>query len=98
MKLYIVVLKSLSAGLKAAQACHAMFAFTQAYPVKTKEWSEHNNIVVLEHDDLPALADMLDGLNLSAVRFHEPDMDDQLTAICVEPSAWRHVSSLKLAG
>ncbi len=32
MKLYIVVLKSLSAGLKCAQACHAMHAFIAAHP------------------------------------------------------------------
>ena len=98
MKLYIIVLKSLSSGLKAAQACHAMFAFTQAYPVKTKEWAEHNNIVILEADDLPQVADLLDVLNLSSVRFHEPDLDDQLTAVCVEPAARRHVADLRLAG
>lgn len=49
MKLYLVVLKSLSTGMKAAQACHAMFAFTQTYPEATERWRHDNNIVVLEH-------------------------------------------------
>ena len=49
-KLYIIVLKSLSSGLKAAQACHAITAFTFAHPEKARDWFENsNNIVVLEH-------------------------------------------------
>ena len=29
--------------------------------------------------------------------FHEPDLDNELTAICVEPAAWKQLSSVKLA-
>ena len=97
MKLYIIVSRALSTGLKCAQACHAMHAFTLAYPDITREWEESNNVVVLEHDDLPSLAGTLEAMGLSLARFHEPDMDDALTAICVEPSARRHVSTLRLA-
>lgn len=98
MKLYIIVRETLTAGLKAAQACHAAIAFTQAYPEKTREWMPDNNIVVLEHSDMDGLASVLEGMGLDLVRFHEPDLDDQLTAICVEPAARRHVSTLRLAG
>lgn len=49
MKLYIIVHPALSTGLKCAQACHALFAFTQTYPLKTLAWAKDNNIVVLEH-------------------------------------------------
>lgn len=96
-KLYIIVLKSLSTGLKAAQACHALHAFTQTYPDITRAWEADNNIVVLEHDDLLTTAEMLEGLGHSLVRFHEPDMDDALTAICVEPAAKKRLSGLRLA-
>lgn len=96
MKLFIIVKSTLSAGLKAAQAVHAAVAFTQAFPEKTAQWQPDNNVVVLEHESMPALADMLEALGLSLVRFHEPDLDDALTAICVEPAAKRHVAKLKL--
>lgn len=98
MKLYIVVSNSLSAGLKCAQACHAMHAFTLAHPDATREWEAHNNIVVLEHGDIPGTADMLEALGLRLSRFHEPDLDDALTAICVEPAGGRQLSTLRLAG
>ena len=97
MKLYIIVKKTLSAGLKAAQACHAMHAFTQAYPDITKEWEEHNNIVILQHDDPGDLGEVLEAMELALVRFYEPDLGGQLTAICVEPSARKHLTKLPLA-
>ena len=97
MKLYLIVMRSLSAGMKAAQACHAMHAFTQAHPAITAEWQRDNNIVVLEHDNIAERAEDLERRGYTLVRFHEPDLDDALTAICVEPAAWRHVSSLRLA-
>jgi hypothetical protein len=97
MKLYIVVAAALSVGLKAAQACHAMRAFTAAYPHLDAYWfHEHNNIVVLEHHDVPSLADALEGAGLRLARFHEPDLDDELTAICAEPAAWRELSNVRL--
>lgn len=50
MKLYIVVARALSAGLKIAQACHALRAFTAEHPKLDHVWyTESNNIVVLEH-------------------------------------------------
>ena len=96
-KMYIIVLKSLSSGLKAAQACHALHLFTLSFPDITRAWEVDNNIVVLEHDDLLTTAEMLEGLGHSLVRFHEPDLDDALTAICVEPAAKKQLSGLKLA-
>ena len=98
MKLYIIVLKTLSSGLKCAQACHALRAFTQAYPELDKEWYEtSNNIVVLEHEDMNGTANLLEAHGLAVARFQEPDMDGALTAICVEPRGARRLSNLRLA-
>lgn len=97
-KLYIVLASKLSAGLKIAQACHAMRQFVGEHPILERFWfQESNNIVCLQTDDIRGLADGLeaDGIRLS--RFHEPDMDDELTAIAVEPMAWKRLSSLPLA-
>lgn len=98
MKLFIIVRSTLAAGLMAAQAVHAFRAFSLAYPVETERWSPDNNIVILQHEDVDAFADTLEALGLAVARFHEPDMADALTAICVEPAARRYVSKLKLAG
>jgi hypothetical protein len=97
VKLYIVVLKSLSTGLKCAQACHALHAFTRAYPDATEQWEADNNIVVLEHEDITSTADMLEALGIDVARFNEPDLDGAMTAICAAPTAKRHLRELRLA-
>jgi hypothetical protein len=98
VKLYIVVRDSLKPGLAAAQAIHAAFLFGEQYPHLKDYWyKEHNNIVVLQNDDVAALAVRLEEAGFRLSRFHEPDLDNQLTAICVEPEAWRMLSSVKLA-
>jgi hypothetical protein len=98
MKLYIVVSSALSAGLYAAQAVHAAFLFGEQYPHLKDYWYlESNNVVVLQEDNLAELADQLEGEGFRLSRFLEPDLDDELTAICVEPGAWKLLSSLRLA-
>ena len=98
-KLYIIVLDTLSAGLKAAQACHALRAFGASYPDIDREWYEvSNNIVILEHDDLTGLAERLGGHGFAVSRFYEPDMDHTLTAFCAAPEAKKMLSRLSLAG
>ena len=45
--------------------------------------------------DLEGLLEKLSGLCMA--RFHEPDLDDLLTAICVESAAKKRLSGLRLA-
>lgn len=98
MKLYVVVKQALLAGLKIPQALHAFRAFQTAFPVLENYWhQEHNNIVVLQVEDLEALTGRLEAANLRLAKFREPDRDDELTAICVEPNAQRMLSNLALA-
>ena len=98
-KLYIVVLDTLSAGLKAAQACHALRAFGASYPDIDLDWyNTSNNLVILEHDDPTGLAERLGGHGMALARFYEPDMDHTLTAFCVAPEARKMLSRLSLAG
>lgn len=95
-KLYVIVRAGLG-GVKTAQAVHAFRAFVAEYPAIEQHWYEtSNNIVVLDEADLDGLADRLDGHGLAVSRFHEPDLDGQLTAICVEPRARHEVRRLKL--
>lgn len=98
-KLYVVVKATLSAGMKAAQAIHAFKAFGTAFPDVESDWFENsNNIVVLEHFDIDGVAHDLESLGLKLSKFHEPDLDGELTAFCVEPRAWRYLSNVRLAG
>ena len=98
MKLYVIVKKTLTTGLKCAQAIHAFRAFCGEYPHLEAYWhTEHNNIVVLQVDDIESMAAGLEQEGYRLSRFCEPDLADELTAICVEPGAWRVLSSLPLA-
>jgi hypothetical protein len=98
MKLFVIVSAALNAGLKAAQGIHAFRAFQNDHPEVEQNWhTNHNNIVVLQDDDIPSLAARLEAKGFRISRFHEPDLDDELTAITAEPGAWKQLSSLPLA-
>ena len=98
MKLYIIVSKALSVGLKCAQACHALRLFGESYPEIDQNWYDNsNNIVVLQHEDIPSMAELLGDLGLNLSCFHEPDMDGAMTAICVEPAGKKSLRKLELA-
>jgi hypothetical protein len=56
-----------------------------------------DNLVVLSVRDEAALWALLQKLNdTRRYAFHEPDLDDQLTAIAAGPECWRKVSSVGL--
>lgn len=98
-KLYVVVFAQLSAGLKAAMACHALRAFVGEFPALDEVWYRtSNNVVVLQCDDLVGLAARMDALGLACSRFHEPDRGDELTSLCVEPGGAYALRRLPLAG
>ena len=98
MKLYIILEKELNSGLKMAQACHAMAKFGEQYPIVYETWyTESNNIVILQEEDIGTLAVELEELGFKVSRFFEPDCNDMLTAIAVEPAAWKLLSTLPLA-
>jgi len=52
--------------------------------------------VVLQVPDLAGLEALAGKLDGDVVCFHEPDLDDALTAIAAGPSLWRALSSLPL--
>ena len=87
--------------MKMAQAVHAALLFGETYPHIQKYWyHESNNVAVLQNlveEPLPALAARLEREGFRLVRFEEPDLDNQLTAIGVEPAARRRLSNLPLA-
>lgn len=97
-KLYVVLKAALDSGLKIAQAIHVFRSFVGEYPHIEQPWHDQsNNIVVLQHEDPDGLGEHLEGMGYAVSRFWEPDRDGELTGLCVEPAAWRQLSSLPLA-
>jgi hypothetical protein len=88
-------------GTQACQAAHAALDFAVAHPELVASWhSTSNTLVVLAAPNelaLSWLADDARAAGLQAVAFYEPDLGGCLTAVALEPAAYRLVSHLPLA-
>jgi len=77
--------------------------FILAHPEISRKWHDQSNYIILlsvpTEYELQSTAQTLRAADLSISLFHEPDLDNELTAIAVEPSdrARRFCSRLKLA-
>lgn len=95
-KLYLVTRADLRHGSQAAQLVHGMASFARDHHSKFVEWERTSNTVVcLAVPDETALHALLDKAHrVSAKReggfaistFREPDFDDALTCVVLEPS------------
>jgi peptidyl-tRNA hydrolase len=98
-----VVRKDLKPGAILAQSVHASFAFSQEHPEITKKWMmESNYIGILEIESEEKLFKLInDALRegIASAMFREPDLDNSLTAIALEPGpkSKKLCSNLKLA-
>jgi peptidyl-tRNA hydrolase len=101
-RLYVVVRADLSPGEQLAQSCHALRAFVAQHPETDARWfAESNNLVVLKAKDEPSLSELsrlAARRGLRAACFREPDYDDALTAIALEPAAKPLLRRYALAG
>lgn len=98
MKLYVIVDSELSPGLKAAQGIHAVAKFAEKHPDVYWDWYiNSNNIVVLESSEIVRMALTMQLSGYRSVHFREPDLDNAITAVCVEPKARKALSTLRLA-
>lgn len=88
-KFYIVTRQDLTPGQQLAQAMHAALDFTLEYSDKVKRWhTDSNHICIVSarsEEDLIKLAHRLVKNGLHFVAFTEPDLNDELTAIAIEP-------------
>jgi hypothetical protein len=78
-------------GLQAAQAVHAAFHFSLDWPSMALAWVRDSNfLVVVAVPDEVALADLAaraaeEGIARTIVR--EPDLDNTITAVALQPGA-----------
>lgn len=101
LKLYIVIRSDLPPGAQAAQACHGLMSFVMAHPVIARYWHlKSNNLVVLQvpsEECLLHLASRAEEVGVEHSVFREPDFDNTVTAVALEPAGRALVSNLPLA-
>jgi peptidyl-tRNA hydrolase len=89
-KLFIVVREDLPYGSPCAQVAHALTEFSIKYPVDFHDWyNVSNTIAVLRVPTMLDLAKLCDRAEFEGCRkaeFHEPDLNNELTAVAFEPS------------
>ena len=101
--MYVITRDDLSVGYQAVQSSHAAIDFVIKYPELAREWHERSNYLVIlsvpSESELQQVVQTLTDRNLLFQPFHEPDIDNQLTAVAIEPSerAKRFCSRFKLA-
>lgn len=87
--MYIVVRKDLDPGAILAQSCHVAFQFAHEKPLLSSHWIINSNyICILEVNDENELSNIFNIAKESGVEctgFIEPDYNNSLTAIALEP-------------
>lgn len=88
-KLYIIVRQDISPGLQCAQSVHVAFSFAYEHNEATKNWmSQSNYIAVLNCKNEESLYDLIDSAKKENIKFsifREPDINNEITAIAIEP-------------
>ncbi len=103
MKLVTVTRKDLSAGYQLVQSGHAIAEWIKHFPELFAEWNKQSNYLVSLSTDnertLQHLYDKLQWHGANVVAFYEPDIDNQMTAICYygTPEMRKHTQKLDLA-
>lgn len=100
-KLYVIVRADLAPGAQAAQSTHAAIAFTLLYPELTGAWAAgEDNLVLLAVPNEGALGELARRAQEQGIRacpYHEPAMQNALTAVAFSGEIAKAVSSLPLA-
>lgn len=90
-------------GLQIAQALHAFREFVFEYSELETSWYKNSNYIAIlagkDEDELINLIGRLEKKGIKFSIFREPDLDNQITAIAIEPGdkGRRITSSLPLA-
>lgn len=86
-KLTTIVRKDLSDGYRVVQTAHAVANFAIEHTTQFKAWQLGSNyLCCLEASEfrIYRLIDKLEELKIKYTVFTEPDIGDEMTAICVE--------------
>jgi len=101
-KLVTVTRTDIPEGHQAVQSTHAAIDFVFEHPTRAGPWYKNSNTLVMltvkDVDGLKKLIKKCDYLRLEYTVFREPDMGNEITAICIEPhpETYKMVSKLPL--
>lgn len=90
-------------GAQLAQSTHAAIQFCFEHSLITSEWYRNSNYIAIlaakDEDELTAFCKRLVKKGIKFSTFREPDLDNELTAIALEPGdkSRRATSSFPLA-
>lgn len=88
-KFIVVTRQDLTPGYQATQATHAALLFAQEFPQIYEKWSKDPYLALLSVKNEQELHNLISKLEKSKIKFsvfREPDINNQVTAICIEPS------------
>lgn len=102
-KLVIITRNDLTPGYQAQQSTHSIADFASEYNEQFREWKKDSNSIIClsvkNEQELDSLYEKLSKLT-SVTKFYEPDLDNQLTSICLYATydVRKKVSDLPLLG
>lgn len=80
----------MTSAQQSVQSCHAAIDFVMKHPEVAKDWHTYSNYLgqlsVADTEELEKLMAKADMKGIVYVVFREPDLGDQLTAVCFEPT------------
>ena len=83
--IYAITRRDLSLPQRCVQLGHSVFEASQEF---SQLYTQHPNLIACDVRDEQRLQSVIRKLqknNIKFVAFHEPDRDNELTAICTEP-------------
>jgi len=87
--LYVITRRDLTPGQQMLQAAHAAIEFQHKHPQIAKDWNTNSKyLVFLSVENEYELQKLLTKIQIRYLNhniFLEPDIGNQMTAICVEP-------------
>lgn len=88
-KIFVITRSDLEIGQQAVQASHALTEFIFEHTEIAKQWKNYSNtLVMLSTDNENKLRSLIENLiskNVMFSVFREPDLQNQITAIALEP-------------
>ncbi len=88
-KLYIVTRQDLRPGSQIAQALHAFREFIADHSELENDWYKNSNYIAIlaakNEEELVKLIQRMEKKKIRFSVFREPDLDNEITAVAIEP-------------
>jgi len=88
--LIAITRRELSPGYQAVQSAHAAIDFQHQHPTIAREWNKNSNYLIFlsveNEQELKKFIQKFQIYDINHTVFIEPDLDNQITAVCAEPS------------